>query len=245
MDLSSNIRSYIVDVIAFRDIDDLVPGIDGDADRLTIKYDSSESITLVARPDAPTPMDEIGSFDAARAARAEFESAIRSRVRETPVVLAERSLRPSDVPGTLLNMALLNLCAPDETLRLAAYGLVGDVAEFFKYDVATKVVKVSGGLLLPHHSLQLAVDISRHLAVAAPTLTLEFLKEWTIGFDKAGRAMQIAALHYIGPWLANLEDFARPSKPGGQESLKMVAEVIRGFISVTISEYVVSDTWRI
>jgi neurofibromin 1 len=155
MDLSASIKSYIVDVIAFRDIDDLVP----DGDRLTIKHNSTESVTLIARPDAPYTLAE-GSFEAARSARLEFEAVIRSRVRETPVVLAERALRPSDVPGTLLNMGLLNLCAPDETLRLAAYGLIGDVAEAFHYDVA-KVLKVSGESWLWKSGADQSVSCSR------------------------------------------------------------------------------------
>lgn len=222
LDLTASLKSYIVDVIAFSDIDDLVPGTGADADRLEIKYNSTMSMVLIARED---------SLEAARAARVDFESVVRARIRETPVLLPERALRPSDIPGKLLNMALLNLVAPDEGLRLAAYRLVGEVAQFFNYDLGTRALKVETGLLLPHHSLGFAVDVSRQLAGVAPDLTLDFLKEWTIGFDKAARAMQIAALHYVGPWLANLAEVGnRPE----------VGEVVRGFISVTIAEYAVS-----
>lgn len=72
---------------------------------------------------------------------AQIIRAARSRLRDGPS--EERSLRPSDVPGTLLNVALLNLSSGDEALRLGAYNLVYELSSFFKWELAVSVLKVT------------------------------------------------------------------------------------------------------
>ena len=50
------------------------------------------------------------------------------------------------MPGTLLNVALLNLASSDETLRAAAYKLIHELRQFFKYELASQIFKVSSEL---------------------------------------------------------------------------------------------------
>ena len=69
-----------------------------------------------------------------------------------------------------------------------------------------------------------------------PQLTLELLKEWTIGFAQADITQKTACLHYISPWLSNLEIFAKPSREDGKQSVKLVAEIMRSLLAVTIAE---------
>jgi len=78
--------------------------------------------------------------------------------------------------------------------------------------------------------------LSKTLATSAPNLTLEFLKEWTIGFTKADIAQKSACLHYVAPWLSNLDLFAKPTRDDGVENIKLVAEIVRSLISLTVSE---------
>lgn len=73
---------------------------------------------------------------------AQIVRAARSRLRDGPS--DDRTIRPSDVPGTLLNVALLNLSANDESLRLGAYNLINELSQFFKYDLVSGALKVSG-----------------------------------------------------------------------------------------------------
>lgn len=177
----------------------------------------------------------------------------RSRLRDTPS--EERALRPRDVPGTLLNIALLNLSASDETLRTGAYNLFNDLGKFYDYDMFQGVRKVTGesrsavaknntetsaGMTLPANSLAFVFGLSRTLAKNAPYLTLEFLKEWTIGFGRADVAQKTACLQYVGPWISNLEAFASPSRDDAEESCKQVAEIIRSLIAITGFERKVS-----
>lgn len=65
----------------------------------------------------------------------------RARLRTTPS--EERALRPTDVPGTLLNLALLNLSASDEILRLGAHNLINEVARFFHFEISS-ILSVKG-----------------------------------------------------------------------------------------------------
>ncbi|CAG8787584.1 1760_t:CDS:2, partial [Racocetra fulgida] len=52
-----------------------------------------------------------------------------------PTNITERVIRPNDVPGTLLNMALLNIGSEDPNLRLAAYNLLVALSLIFNFDV--------------------------------------------------------------------------------------------------------------
>ncbi|KAH8162171.1 hypothetical protein CIB48_g6067 [Xylaria polymorpha] len=55
----------------------------------------------------------------------------------------ERLIRPQDIPGTLLNLALLNLAAPDQALRIASYNLLGALCQAFKFKAASKFMCIN------------------------------------------------------------------------------------------------------
>lgn len=56
----------------------------------------------------------------------------------------ERLIRPQDIPGTLLNLALMNLAAPDPVLRIASYNLLGALCQAFKFKAASKFMCING-----------------------------------------------------------------------------------------------------
>jgi hypothetical protein len=149
-----DVKSYIVDVIAFKDIDDIVSGTGPHEDRITIRYNSTESLTLIARPETlpegASPQLDVGSVtDSARLAKAEFEGLIRaarSKVRESTSAATDKALRPSEIPGALLYMAMAGLCASDEALRATAYTLLGEVEAFAKLDPDNRPPRVDGTL---------------------------------------------------------------------------------------------------
>lgn len=56
-----------------------------------------------------------------------------------------RTLRnPSDVPGTLLNMALLNLGTDNDSLRLAAYNMLDALCKNFHFVVQLQLLGTEG-----------------------------------------------------------------------------------------------------
>ncbi|WVQ63868.1 uncharacterized protein L199_002024 [Kwoniella botswanensis] len=218
-ELLSGIRSYVIDVVRLQDIDDITVGSGVPSDHLVIKYGQGDTLIFVSRR---------------RNEMAQIIRAARARLRDGPN--SERALRPSDVPATLLNVALLNLSSSDSTLRMGAYILLNELCQFFKYDLASRVLKVSAGLSIPNNSLAFVGTLSKALAASVPHLTLEFLKEWTLGFGKADTPLKTACLHYVGPWLVNLDQFSRPTKEDGLESIRQVREVVRALIGITVTE---------
>jgi neurofibromin 1 len=56
----------------------------------------------------------------------------------------ERLIRPQDVPGTLLNLALTNMSSSDNILRLASYNLLGALCRAFKFKASSKLICTRG-----------------------------------------------------------------------------------------------------
>lgn len=130
-----------MDVIPFKDIDDIISSAGPESDRLTIKFGQNDSVSLAVRPDTRSGT---GDQSTSRSTLRELEMDIRgarSRLRDTPTT--QKSLRPSDVPGALLNFALLNMHSPDDTLRSASYDLLSELTAFFKFNLDAKVPRAA------------------------------------------------------------------------------------------------------
>lgn len=56
----------------------------------------------------------------------------------------ERLIRPQDVPGTLLNIALTNMASLDHTLRLSSYNLLCALCKAFKFDADISLLAAEG-----------------------------------------------------------------------------------------------------
>lgn len=59
-------------------------------------------------------------------------------------VTVHQKIRPKDVPGTLLNMALLNLGSLDPNLRTAAYNLLCALTATFDLKIEGQLLETSG-----------------------------------------------------------------------------------------------------
>lgn len=73
-------------------------------------------------------------------------------------VTVHQKIRPKDVPGTLLNMALLNLGSLDPNLRTAAYNLLCALTATFDLKIEGQLLETSGelvGHLLNYHLMSL------------------------------------------------------------------------------------------
>ncbi|KAJ3039290.1 Ras GTPase activating protein ira2 [Rhizophlyctis rosea] len=155
----------------------------------------------------------------------------------------QRHLRPSDVPGTLLNMALLNLGSEEANLRVASYNLLYALSTSFDFDIATRLLDAKG-LCIPPNNQTFVVDLSRRLAETKHSLTLEFLLECCIGFQKASKELKHFCLEYMAPWLTNLRLFGKPggiaalpNEMQGDEQGGKLREIIKLMIEVTFKEH--------
>ncbi|XP_019502518.1 PREDICTED: neurofibromin [Hipposideros armiger] len=127
-------------------------------------------------------------------------------------------IRPKDVPGTLLNIALLNLGSSDPSLRSAAYNLLCALTCTFNLKIEGQLLETSG-LCIPANNTLFIVSISKTLAANEPHLTLEFLEECISGFSKSRINVQITDLLDVV-----LDSFIKTSATGGLGSIK--AEVM-------------------
>ena len=123
--------------------------------------------------------------------------------------MSERKLEPKDVPGTFLNLALLNLGSTSASLRTSAYKLLSAVKDTFKLRI-DRHLESSHDLCIPMNSSEFVVSVSKELAVNEPHLTLEFLSEVVAGFQQYTPAMKQLCLMYMSPWLPNLARFFVP-----------------------------------
>ncbi|KAG8732817.1 Ras GTPase activating protein ira2 [Ceratobasidium sp. 423] len=137
-----------------------------------------------------------------------------------------------DISATLMNVALLNLGAENEQLRSGAYELLCSVCHYLEYKDFRLVT--SRGFFIPANNSAFAAYFSDKLASHAPHLTLDFLNEFAIGFNKATAAQQVASLNYLHPWVSNLTLFLDPASPLFDPSSGKVRLCIRTLIDMTV-----------
>lgn len=118
-------------------------------------------------------------------------------------VTVHQKIRPKDVPGTLLNMALLNLGSSDPNLRTAAYNQLCALTATFDLKIEGQLLETSG-LCIPSNNTIFIKSVSEKLATNEPHLTLEFLEECIQGFRVSSIELKHLCLEYMTPWLANL-----------------------------------------
>lgn len=75
-----------------------------------------------------------------------------------PTNILERTIRPSDVPGRLLNMALLNLGSDDPNLRLSSYNLLYAISRVFNFDVGKQLLDAKGMLFFKKTRYVIAIN---------------------------------------------------------------------------------------
>ncbi|XP_034188157.1 neurofibromin 1 isoform X2 [Osmia lignaria lignaria] len=143
-------------------------------------------------------------------------------------------LRSKDVPGTLLNMALLNLGSSDPNLRTAAYNQLCALTATFDLKIEGQLLETSG-LCIPSNNTIFIKHLSETLAANDPHLTLEFLKECIEGFKLSSIELKHLCLEYMTPWLNNLVRFYKPNDEGGKRQ-KQVTNILEELITLTIEE---------
>ncbi|KAK0170129.1 hypothetical protein PV328_010729 [Microctonus aethiopoides] len=143
-------------------------------------------------------------------------------------------IRPKDVPGTLLNMALLNLGSSDPNLRTAAYNQLCALTATFDLKIEGQLLETSG-LCIPSNNTIFIKHLSETLAANDPHLTLEFLEECMQGFKVSTIELKHLCLEYMTPWLKNLVRFYKPNDEGGKRQ-KQVSQILVKLITLTIEE---------
>uniref|UniRef100_A0A8D9APP4 Neurofibromin n=1 Tax=Cacopsylla melanoneura TaxID=428564 RepID=A0A8D9APP4_9HEMI len=160
---------------------------------------------------------------------------IRNRweLSQSDSLTVHQKIRPKDVPGTLLNMALLNLGSVDPNLRTAAYNLLCALTATFDLKIEGQLLETSG-LCIPANNTIFIKSISETLAKNEPHLTLEFLEECISGFKQSTIVLKHLCLEYMTPWLPNLVKFCKQSDEGKRQ--QRVLGIMTKLIELTIKE---------
>jgi neurofibromin 1 len=164
----------------------------------------------------------------------------------------ERLIRPQDIPGTLLNLALMNLAASDQALRLASYNLLGALCQAFKFKAASKFICIKGednlkpalvinpkrltlilDVHIPLDPNQFIVNMSKTLAQEEPQLTADFLNEFFVGWENFSDEQKPLSLAYMAPWLPGLRTSLLGDESDAERGKEKIAAIFQKLIDAT------------
>ncbi|KAF8455245.1 hypothetical protein BDZ91DRAFT_746797 [Kalaharituber pfeilii] len=219
-------QALVNDIFRLSDVEEANTTIhlSDEKDVFGIKTDNGKTVTYFSSPKRAEILGRI-------------KSAKSKHSRETkPSKLNERTIRPEDVPGTLLNIALMNMASNNRALRLAAYNLLCSLCQAFNFNLDYMPV-CAKGISIPTDSVSLVVGFSERLAAAEPQLTFDFLTEFFVGWEKAPPQQKPFIILYLVPWLANLKSQLLCTADGENERGKeRLASIARKLIDATIKE---------
>ncbi|KAI1293389.1 GTPase [Xylaria venustula] len=158
-----------------------------------------------------------------RSAKAKYGKDIRS------VKSFDRLVRPQDIPGTLLNLALMNLASPDEALRIASYNLLGALCQAFKFKAASKFTRIND-IHIPMDPNQFIINMSKTLAREEPQLTADFLNEFFVGWENFSDEQKPLSLAYMAPWLPGLRTSLLVDESDSEKGKDKIAAIFQKLI---------------
>ncbi|KAM3500327.1 hypothetical protein MY10362_006497 [Beauveria mimosiformis] len=217
---SLRLSTTINDIFRLSDIDEVATAIPSDDGfSFGLRADGGRIVMCFTSPHKASILQTI------RSAKAKYSNENRMH---KPV---ERLLRPQDVPGTLLNLAFMNLSSLDHQLRLASYNLLGALCITFKFRTATRLV-CSRDLSIPIDPTRFIVNISRELAASEPQLTCDFLSEFIASWETFTEEQKPLSLAYMAPWLSGLRRDVLTGEMDGEKGKEKVAAIFRKFIDL-------------
>ncbi|KAK3950236.1 hypothetical protein QBC32DRAFT_376735 [Pseudoneurospora amorphoporcata] len=147
----------------------------------------------------------------------------------------ERFIKPQDVPGTLLNLALTNLASPYPMLRLSSYNLLGALCKSFKFKAASRLVSTKD-IAVPSDASQFIIQISQKLAESEPQLTGDFLNEFFASWPAFSNEQKPLCLAYMAPWIPGLRPSLLTNEMDGEKGMEKVAALLRKLIDIALSD---------
>lgn len=169
----------------------------------------------------------------------------KGKLKDTQMHMSERFSRFSNVPATLLHIGFFSVDLEDETLRGAAYHLLGAVCNYLKYDKSPIVATQAG--VIPIDPLAFMMQLSDKLAEFAPQLTLDFIHEVSASLKVMGKDVILtgqcsASIHYMSPWIKNLAHFVNPTHSLYERSGARLRDCIRTLAELSVTFATVTPT---
>jgi len=161
-------------------------------------------------------------------------TALKDRQGLSKTYARAKTFQPSNVPGTLLNMALLNMTVKNYPLRVAAYNLLVTLCGNFAFNMDSRLLEAYD-IAVPYNSEHFVVRVSEELAKSEPDMTLEFLQQAIEAISNGDKTSRFVVLDYIKPWLTNLEVIARP-RAGDNETQTKILDILNLLVVLSIRE---------
>ncbi|KXN84411.1 Neurofibromin, partial [Leucoagaricus sp. SymC.cos] len=162
----------------------------------------------------------------------------KGKLKDAHIHISERFSRFSNVPATLLHIGFLSVDPEDETMRGAAYHLLGAVCTYLKYDKSPILAAQAG--VIPTDPIAFVMQLSEKLAEFAPQLTLDFIHEVSASLKAVGResipnGQCTACIYYLSPWIRNLAHFVNPTHSLYERSGARVRDCIRTLAELSVT----------
>ncbi|PFH55905.1 hypothetical protein XA68_17426 [Ophiocordyceps unilateralis] len=181
---------------------------------------------LVMRFTSPMRADVIQSIRGAKSRSGKGDKTHRS---------FERLVRPQDVPGTMLNLALTNLGSPNHILRRSSYDLLWALCRAFEFSAGARLI-CTKDLSIPLDPTRFVVSISKELACTEPHLTADLLNEFLVSWESLPEEQKPLSLEFIAPWLLGLRTDVLTADKDGDKGREKVAGLLRKLIDIVIDQ---------
>ncbi|KAI1278536.1 GTPase [Xylaria sp. FL0933] len=212
------LNAIINDIFRLSDVDEAPTSIPTEDDSaFGLRADNGKIVMYFQSPRKNEILQSI------RIAKAKYGKDIRS------VKSFDRLVRPQDIPGTLLNLALMNLAAPDEALRIASYNLLGALCQAFKFKAASKFTRINE-VHIPMDPNAFIIGMSKTLALEEPQLTADFLNEFFVGWENFTDEQKPLSLAYMAPWLPGLRTSLLSDETDSERGKDKIATIFQKLI---------------
>jgi hypothetical protein len=184
----------------------------------------------------------------------------KSRLKgQDPMASIDRNSRNVVLSATLLNVGLLHLCHEDDTLRSAAHDLLCSLTKYLDYDGPPflqakglrpqrsryNLLTYRSGSFVPANTSASALPFCDALSKSSTHLTLDYIFEFCVAFDKLGVGQKTLAMQFVVPWLRNMNAFVNPLSPLFDASKVKLRECLRFLIDITVKDVEVSGySWE-
>ncbi|PVH71158.1 hypothetical protein DL98DRAFT_660794 [Cadophora sp. DSE1049] len=224
------LHATVNDIFRLSEVDEAPTSIQTEDDSaFGLRTENGKIVMYFTSPRKPDVLQAI------RGAKAKYGKELRT------LKSFERLVRPQDVPGTLLNIALTNMASSDQVLRLASYNLLCALCRAFKFAADSKFLSAKE-LCVPLNPSHFIVDISQQLARSEPQLTADFLNEFFVGWESFPYSQRPMSLAYMAPWLPGLRTSLIPNDVDSDKAREKVAAIFRRLIEVAISDIALGTT---
>ncbi|EJD36584.1 hypothetical protein AURDEDRAFT_117057 [Auricularia subglabra TFB-10046 SS5] len=214
------IQCKTTEIIPYSDVGDVTQYAGEKAPEFTIRRQRQGGTLIFASPSKDVIIKAIRSA--------------KTRQKSQETMSIDRSSRNVVLSATLTNVGLLHLCHEDEGLRSAAHDLLCSLCTYLDYDGAS--ILPSRGGFVPANAAAVSIPFSETLARFAPQLTLDFLFEFCIAFDKLTTGQKAVSMQFVAPWLRNLNMFVNPRDSLFESAGSKLRDCLRFLIDLTVKD---------